>query len=292
MWYVSKIATAGPDRPVHPFFSPSSRIRARAAAGLLLGALVAGIAGCAATPPPKKSPEPAKPEKAVEPAPPEAAPAPAPTPTPTPAPKKPYEGREHIIEVLDSGNETATSSRTLVEAARAERERRAHAGPPVAVINDKNLKKQATGQLTYATPQKVEKGSEAAVSDEPVRDEQYWRSRALEIRIRWRHAADDVKELEKTAAGWRRRFYAERDTHVRDGQIKPEWDRVLDRLEEARSEVVASTRELEEFMEEGRKAGALPGWLREGVDQEPKEEPKPSNQHEVIEPPKADGNGS
>lgn len=290
MWYGSKTATAGPDRPVRLFSNPSSRIRARAAAGLLLGALVAGIAGCATTPPPKTKPEPAKPEKAAEPAP----PAPTPTPTPAPAqpPKKPYEGREHIIEVLDSGNETATSSRTLVEAARAERERRAHAGPPVAVINDKNLKKQATGQLTYATPQKVEKGSEPAVSDEPVRDEQYWRSRALKIRIRWRHAADDVKELEKTAAGWRRRFYAERDTHVRDGQIKPEWDRVLDRLEEARSEVVASTRELEEFMEEGRKAGALPGWLREGVDQEPKEEPKPSNQHEVIEPPKADGNGS
>lgn len=289
MWYASKTATAGPDRPVRPFSTPSSRIRARAAAGLLVGAL---IVACAATPPPKKDPEPAKPVKAAEPAPQEATPTPAPTPAPAPAPKKPYEGREHIIEVLDSGNEAATSSRTLVEAARAERERRAHAGPPVAVINDKNLKKQATGQLTYATPQKVDKGSEPAVSDEPLRDEQYWRSRALEIRIRWRHAADDVKELEKTAAGWRRRFYAERDTHVRDGQIKPEWDRVLDRLEEARSEVVASTRELEEFMEEGRKAGALPGWLREGVDQEPKEEPKPSNQHEVIEPPKADGNGS
>lgn len=291
MWYDSKTATAGPDRLVHPLSFPSSRIRARAATGLLLGSLVAG---CATTAPPKSNTEPAKPEKAAEQAAPEATPTPAPTPTPEPAPKKPYEGREHIIEVLDSGNEEATSSRTLVETARAERERRAHAGPPIAVINDKNLKKQATGQLTYATPKKGEKGSgqEAAVPEEPLRDEQYWRSRSLEIRLRWRHAADDVKELEKTAAGWRRRFYAERDTYVRDGQIKPEWDRVLDRLEEARSEVIASTQELEEFMEEGRKAGALPGWLREGVDQEPKEEPKPSNQHEVIEPPTADGNGS
>lgn len=302
MWYESKTATAGPDRLVHLPSSPSSSIRARAAAGLLLGAL---LGGCATTPPPKADDsKPAQAEQAAEPMPPENVPVPAPVPastpapTPTPAPaqppRKPYEGREHIIEVLDSGNEEATSSRTLVEAARAERERRAHAGPPIAVINDKNLKKQATGQLTYATPKKVEKGSEpaATVSDEPVRDEQYWRSRSLEIRLRWRHAADEVKELEKTASGWRRRFYAERDTYVRDGQIKPEWDRVLDRLEEARSEVVASTRELEELMEEGRKAGALPGWLREGVDQEPKEEPKPSNQHEVIEPPTAAGNGS
>lgn len=291
MWYGSKTATGEPERLARTPSFPSSRIRARATVGLLLGAL---LAGCVTPPPPKTNPEAAKtPEKAAEPVPPpDPTPAPVPTPAPASAPKKPYEGREDIV-VLDSGNEEATSSRTLVEAARAERERRAHAGPPVAVITDKNLKKQATGQLTYATPKKVEKGSEAAAaSDEPLRDEQYWRSRSLEIRLRWRHAADEVKELEKTAAGWRRRFYAERDTYVRDGQIKPEWDRVLDRLEEARSEVVASTQELEEFMEEGRKAGALPGWLREGVDQEPKEEPKPSNQHEVIEPPKADGNGS
>lgn len=293
MWYGSKTATDEPERLARTPSSSSSKIRARATVGLLLGAL---LAGCVTPPPAKTNPEaaetPEPAEKAAEPAPPEPAPTPAPVPATPPLPKKPYEGREDIV-VLDSGNEEATSSRTLVEAARAERERRAHAGPPVAVINDKNLKKQATGQLTYATPKKVEKGSEAAAaSDEPLRDEQYWRSRSLEIRLRWRHAADEVKELEKTAAGWRRRFYAERDTYVRDGQIKPEWDRVLDRLEEARSEVVASTRELEEFMEEGRKAGALPGWLREGVDQEPKEEPKPSNQHEVIEPPKADGNGS
>lgn len=291
MWYVSKTATAAPERRAQPSPSSSpSNLRARAA-GLLLGAL---LAGCATPAPPKASAEPATPaktevEKLAEPSAPR-----APAPAPTPASKRPYEGREDIV-VLDSGNEEATASRSLVEAARAERERRAHAGPPIAVITDKNLKKQATGQLTYATPRKVEtgSGSEAAAPEEPVRDEQYWRSRALEIRVRWRHAADEVKELEKAAAGWRRRFYAERDTYVRDGQIKPEWDRVLDRLEEARDEVKASTRELEEFMEEGRRAGALPGWLREGVDQEPKEEPEPSNQHEVIEPPKANnGNGA
>lgn len=287
MWYASKTATDAPERLVRTPSSPSIQIRARAA-GLLLGAL---LAGCVATPPPKSAPETAEPEaaKPAEPAP--VQPAPAPTPAPAPAPKKPYEGREDIV-VLDSGNEQAASSRSLVEAARAERERRAHAGPPVAVITDKNLKKQATGQLTYATPKAVEKGSEAAAEEKPAHDEQYWRSRALEIRLRWRHAADEVKELEKTAAGWRRRFYAERDTYVRDGQIKPEWDRVLDRLEEARAEVKASTQELEEFMESGRREGALPGWLREGVDQEPKEEPEPSNQHEVIEPPTANGNGA
>jgi hypothetical protein len=158
------------------------------------------------------------------------------------------------------------------------------------VITDKNLKQYAAkGQITVASPTK--KPEAAGPQGEPVRDEQYWRSRALEIRLRWRKAADEVKELEQSAAGWRRRFYAENDVYVRNGQIKPEWDRVLDRLEEARAEVDASKTELAELLEEGRTAGALPGWLREGVDQEPQEEPEPSNEHKVIEPPKVEEDG-
>jgi hypothetical protein len=185
--------------------------------------------------------------------------------------------------VLDPGGEPEGSTHTLVEAARAERERRAHAAPSAIVINDKNLKQHATGQLTVATPGKKEAAAETDPA-QPVRDEQYWRSRALEIRLRWRHAADDVKELETSANGWRRSFYAEKDPNVRNARIKPEWDRALDRLEEARAEVESAQKELAELLEEGRTAGALPGWLREGVDQEPQPEPEPSNTHKVIEP--------
>ena len=34
-------------------------------------------------------------------------------------------------------------------------------------------------------------------------------------------------------------------------------------------EVEARQEELAQFLEEGREAGALPGWLREGIDLEP-----------------------
>jgi hypothetical protein len=239
------------------------------------------LAGCAA---------PARPKPAT-PAPPQVTTqeTPAPTPTPEPAPTPEPEPRDDQVVVLDPGGEPADSTHTLVDAARAERERRAHAAPSAIVITDKNLKQHATGQLTVARPGK--KAADTA-EPEPVRDEQYWRSKALEIRLRWRKAADDVKELETSSNGWRRRFYAENDPNVRNAQIKPEWDRVLDRLEEARAEVETSKKELAEFLEEGRTAGALPGWLREGVDQEPQEEPEPSNTHKVIEPPKADGKGA
>ena len=252
MWFVSKTATAAPR--------------------LLLLAL---LAGCAAPPAPKAKP--AAPE-----------PTPAPAPTPTPAPTGTYGGREDIVVLESGGEKEGASGDSLADKARAAREQRAHAGPPAHVITDKNIKQYAAkGQVTVATPTK----REAPEEPKTVKDEQYWRSRALEIRLRWRKAADEVKELEQSAAGWRRRFYAENDVYVRNGQIKPEWDRVLDRLEEARAEVDTAKTELAELLEEGRTAGALPGWLREGVDQEPKEEPEPSNEHKAIEPPVMDEDG-
>jgi hypothetical protein len=281
----SKTATAAPDR--RPLFPARSRNRALSAA---LGLLLAALAGCASPAPAAHPREPRQPPAAQETPVAQETPAPATTPTPTPAPSPEPEAapRGDEVVVIDPGGEAESSPHVLVDAARAERERRAHAAPSAIVINDKNLKQHATGQLTVATPGKKTGAAEAGTDPQPVRDEQYWRSRALEIRLRWRHAADDVKELEASAGGWRRRFYAENDLNVRNAQIKPEWDRVLDRLEEARAEVEASRKELAELLEEGRTAGALPGWLREGVDQEPQDEPEPSNTHKVIEPPKAD----
>ncbi|HEX3531254.1 MAG TPA: hypothetical protein VH988_29690 [Thermoanaerobaculia bacterium] len=216
-------------------------------------------------------------------APTETTPAPVPeaetTPAPSPAPplatepaQKPL-GTPGITDVVDPGGDTGTKS--LVQTAKAERARRAVAGDSVVVITDKTLPNLPKGQLTYAAPAKkkaVEPGD--AGGADAAHDEAYWRSRALDIRTRWKKSAEEVKDLEQSAAGWRRRFYAENDPYARDSHIKPEWDRVLDRLGKARAEVDAAKKELEDFQEEGRRAGALPGWLREGTDQEPVAEKK------------------
>lgn len=168
----------------------------------------------------------------------------------------------------------ASAPRTLAEASRAERERRSRSGRPVAKINDKNLSSHATGSLTVMEPKKRPAGGEG---DAKGQDEAYWRGRGLEIRQRWRRTTEEVKTLEQSTTDLRQRFYATDDPYVRDTQVKPEWDRALDRLGQARLEAEAAKKELAEFMEEGRRAGALPGWLRAGSDQEPKEEaPKPS----------------
>lgn len=270
----------------------AARKRVSEASLALLGVLV--LIGCRGTPPPATQTE-------GTPAPtPAAAAAPAVTPAapaPTPAPV-----RDDDPVVVDPGEDGSSAPKTLVEAARAERERRATAGKPVAVITDKNLHEYAAkGQLTVADPKDSKKKTAtapapptaaappaASATDPMVRDEQYWRTHALEIRLRWRGVADEVKRLEQRSTELRQRFYSENDSFVRDNQIKPEWDRVVDRLRQARAEVDAARVELSAFLEEGRRANALPGWLREGEDQEPQEPAKKKDRlpaPQSIEPP-------
>jgi hypothetical protein len=237
--------------------------------------------GCAGAPPVRRA-EPAKPP---------AQPAPAPQPAEQSAPPQAQPAEEITpgsapkeVDVVDPGGESGPVS--LVEAAKAERERRAHAGPPVAVITDKNVTK-SKGHLTVADPKKPAVTGATAAALETLKDEQHWRSRALDIRTRLRQATEKVTDLDLSAAGWRRRFYAEEDPYFRDSKIKPEWDRVLAQLEEARNDVETTRKELDDFLEEGRRAGALPGWLREGEELEPApEKPKTSPATADPEEPK------
>jgi hypothetical protein len=116
-------------------------------------------------------------------------------------------------------------------------------------------------------------GREGADLADTSAEERYWRSRALDIRQRWRRAYDDVPRLEGEVERLRTAFYSEDDPVRRDRQVKPLWDRALDRLQEARDEVERSREELELLLAEGKAAGALDGWLREGNELEPPLDP-------------------
>lgn len=193
------------------------------------------------------------------------------------------------IVMIDSGSEAVDSATaSLVEAARAERERRQIAPPAQIVITDKNLADYATGELTVAAgPQDTAAaGSQPTSSDADrmAQDETYWRNGAREIRLAWKEAAERVEELEGKVFDLRQRFYREDDGFYRDGQIKPAWDRAIDQLEAARLEVEERQQELEIFLERGRQAGAFPGWLREGIELEPVEEEEADNIAEPDEP--------
>ena len=234
-----------------------------------------------------------------------------PAPPPVAGPAAPEPGESAAVEgggastvpadeiektvVVDVPTEDESRGPTLAEVAAAERERRSQGEGSSIVITDANLKDYATGELTWAEPETPaaagaeEDDQDPASADaaegageEEVRDEAYWRARALEIRLRWRNSWESIPELEGEVARLRNRFYAHDDPYYRDSQIKPAWDRALAELDQARIDVDQAEIELEELMEEGRLAGALPGWLREGIDLEP--EPEEEGGEAIYEP--------
>jgi hypothetical protein len=177
--------------------------------------------------------------------------------------------------VIEEGEPPAPAAKALGEVAAAERERRRLAGPPALVIDNKNLARYATGNLTTSERQVAENPPPPPPPNgvAPLQDETYWRERVHGLREQWALAVDAIGELEARAANLRTRFYAQDDPYVRDGEIKPAWDRALDNLRAARERARSFEEQLSIALEEGRAAGALPGWLRDGIELEPAEQP-------------------
>lgn len=248
--------------------------------------LAVALLGCSSSP--SADPEALPPQTATRhrSEPPPAAPTPSPTPSPTVTPAP-------TTIVIEPPHAEPAGETSLVEAARKERERRANAATPAVKLDNKNLQAFVGDQkLTVATPADGAdpSGAEGATDADTVpeagsaREEAYWRDGARAIRERWAFAVEDVKRLEGESADLRRQFYSEDDPYVRDQQIKPEWDRVLGELDRARREAAKAPDDLEAFLEEGRRAGALPGWLREGIELEPELPPEEASRLSPAEP--------
>jgi hypothetical protein len=185
---------------------------------------------------------------------------------------------------------------SLFEAAQAERERRRLSDTKPTVITNENLEDFAVGgQLSELRTEGVEDAPVKPVAKpNPVQDdpELYWRTVARDARLAWRAAADRVTELEGDVARLRFEFYSQDDPHYRDGEIKPAWDRAVRELEQARLRVSDLKLQVERVLEAGYQAGALPGWLREGMEFEPESEDADEDtttaepgELQVIEPP-------
>jgi hypothetical protein len=206
----------------------------------------------------------------------------------SPAPARPADPTVILIERA----EPEKRPRTLFEAAEAARAQRAKSGSSARIsVTDKNLHEFQGEGLTFAEAKPAapaeETAEDGAGAVEPERGEAYWRARVRDLRLRLREAVDELAELEERAGSLRRSFYAEDDPYVRDGEIKPAWDRVLDRTAAIRQAIGGLQEELGRAVEEGRLAGALPGWLREGIELEPEPEELPKareRSHEPAEP--------
>jgi len=72
-----------------------------------------------------------------------------------------------------------------------------------------------------------------------------------------------VRRFEQEAKKLENDFYSGDDGNYRDGVIKPAWDKKREELETAKKDLVDAQKELADLPEKARKAGALPGWLRD-----------------------------
>lgn len=207
--------------------------------------------------------------------------------------------RPAAVKVIDPGGPETGEALSLFEASeRAKAAKASGTTEAVAEINDENLSEYSANAdiiMLEGEPAAPPLGMDGAETSTPTaaadtRDEQYWRNGVLEIRMNWRRTIDRINELELESAALRQQFYAEEDIYLRDNHIKPEWDRVLDRLAQLRDRSDTYELELERFIEEGRNAGAQPGWLTEGWELEPEkkevdqEEPEPLSAHQAGEP--------
>jgi hypothetical protein len=211
-----------------------------------------------------------------------ASPSPEPTRTPTPRPRLSGGfGRPAATPV--SGQETAASSpnpsvNDVVRAAEQGKTRREQS-PGLAITNDSLVTDPRKGKITTSSPRNLPAPT-ASKPAEPARaaavtpaapappastagTEQEWRERASNARSRVEELKQRVAQLEAESKKLENDFYSWDDGSYRDGVIKPAWDRKKEDLAVARKDLTQAEADLAELPEKARKAGALPGWLRE-----------------------------
>jgi len=238
------------------------------AAGVLLGAATA--LACSGN----KDPEPMPSQTATQ-----VTPQLEPPPELPPPVREVRPTRSSTVKIIDPGGDDA-GPLTLLEASQLAKARKKEMGEPIAEITDENLHEFAEGGSVIIIEGKPAAPPPAAdpepsLSDHTAdlrQDEAYWRNGALELRMGWRRTVDQINDLELESAALRQQFYAEEDLYIRDSQIKPAWDRVLDRLDSLRERAERYEQELNAFLEEGRRAGVRQGWLNEGWELEPTRE--------------------
>jgi hypothetical protein len=110
---------------------------------------------------------------------------------------------------------------------------------------------------------RAEAAAPAAPAEPAEGGEEYWRGEARRLRERVAALDETIARLEGETKKLESDFYSWDDGAYRDGVIKPAWDKAREELATARKELPVARKELDELSDRARRAGALPGWLRE-----------------------------
>jgi hypothetical protein len=196
-----------------------------------------------------------------------------PTPVPTPAPK--------LTGVAGPAVEAGHPGQSLADVVRVSKEARKGQTPrkSLGTITNETLVKGGASTPS-ATPAKGAAKTTTAVRaarpttaptpaptydvarDDQGRSEAEWRQIMNHAHALVVDAEQRVKDYDMRAKQLENDFYAQSDGFRRDGVIKPAWDKARDDLAQARADLEASRKSLDDLSEEARRANVPPGWLR------------------------------
>jgi hypothetical protein len=134
--------------------------------------------------------------------------------------------------------------------------------PPTRAPGQPATAAKGTPPAATATPVPAATAAPAE-ADTAAGEEERWRAIAQQTRERVAQGRESVARLDAEAKKLENDFYAWDDGLYRDNVIKPAWDKKREELETARRELEAAEKDLTDLPEKARKAGALPGWIRE-----------------------------
>jgi hypothetical protein len=200
------------------------------------------------------------------------------TPTPTPRPRLSGGfGRPRSTPVAPALTDGGQSLSDVVRAAQEGRDGTAGSVPEksgVTIDNRSLVKNPDKGKVStsalqptrHPVPASQPASPDASADASAVPSsgsEAEWQEIARKDRKAVADARARVAELSATASKLENDFYAWDDGQYRDRVIKPAWDRTLSDLDTARRQLADAEKNLAELPERARKAGALPGWIRE-----------------------------
>lgn len=199
-----------------------------------------------------------------------------PTPTPTTRPKLSGGfGRAPATPAPATANGGTGQSLSDAVRASAEAKKRNEQKPGISITNQTLITDPSKGRLTIfaprsPTPTGRPTGS-SVTSPAPTappgaaaaEGEAEWRERARAARKRVEDLKERVAQLERDAKRLENDFYSWDDGQYRDGVIKPAWDKKREELETTKRDLAEAEKDLAELPDRARKAGALPGWIRE-----------------------------
>jgi hypothetical protein len=157
----------------------------------------------------------------------------------------------------DKGSLTI-NNRSLVKSADQGRLSTSKAAPATRPSSPAPSAVPTAAPVAVAKPAQTGEGGGGALPTEAE-----WKDIAAKARKRVVDDKARVAELQAATKKLENDFYAWDDGQYRDRVIKPAWDHSREDLENAKQELTAAEADLADLPEKARKAGALPGWIRE-----------------------------